>query len=274
MVLTIAHRGACSLAPENTLPAIKKAWELGADMVEIDVTTTLDGQLIVIHDDMLVRTTDIHKRFPGRMHDSCSTFTLKEIRSLDAGSWFVETDPFGTIAAGDIPRQELLAFAGITVPTLEEVLDFVNIRSWRVNIEIKKMVPPMEDYPIAEAVLDLIERMRIPADRVVISSFDHEYLRKVSAHRQDIEINALLGDQETGRQDWGSYEFHFYNADACLIDEQQLANAYEHGCLVNLYTVNDREDMLRFTGLKVRGLFTDYPQRLIQLQESADRQFK
>lgn len=272
MVLTIAHRGACSLAPENTLPSIKKAWELGADRVEIDVTTTLDGRLIVIHDDTLIRTTDIHKRFPDRMHGSCSAFTLKEIRCLDAGSWFVETDPFGTIAAGDIPRQDLLSFPGSSVPTLEEVLEFVKKHSWQVNIEIKKMVHPMEDYPITEAVLDLIDRMRIPADCVTISSFDHEYLRSVYNARPDIEINALIGDEETGHQDWGTYEFHYYNADACLIDEHQLAEASEHGCLVNLYTVNNQEDMLRFLKLKVRGLFTDYPQRLIRLQKAAERQ--
>ena len=73
MVLNIAHRGARSLAPENTLPAIRKAWEIGADVLEIDVAVTLDGRLILLHDNLLQRTTDVRRRFPGQgtktLHD-------------------------------------------------------------------------------------------------------------------------------------------------------------------------------------------------------------
>jgi glycerophosphoryl diester phosphodiesterase len=272
MVLTIAHRGAGSLAPENTLPAIKKAWEIGADVVEIDVTATLDGQLILLHDDVLVRTTDVCERFPERARNPSPTFTLKEIRSLNAGSWFYATDPFGSLAAGDISREELSSSTGIAIPTLEEVLHFVHERSWRINIEIKKIGPPLEDFPITDAVLDLIDRMRIPADCVIISSFDHGYIREIASKRPDIEINALIGDLGDGRQDWGTYEFKTYNADARYTDEEQITKAHEHGCLVNLYTVNDRNDMLRFIRAGVHGLFTDFPQLLIRLQNSTGRQ--
>ncbi len=266
MVLAIAHRGARSLAPENTLPAIKKAWELGADMVEIDVTATLDGHLVVLHDDLLVRTTDIRDRFPDRWRDPCSTFSLKEIQTLDAGSWFITRDPFGQIAAGKVSQTEILSFRGTPIPTLEEVLDFVDRQNWKINIEIKKMRPPLDNFPIAQAVLDLIGRMRIPVHRLVISSFDHKYIRHVQCSRSDIEINALIdgfGPETT-------YEFSIYNADASLTDEEQLAKAHDRGCQVNLYTVNDPKDMLRFIRAGAKGLFTDFPQTLVGLLKMPD----
>ncbi|HFD40915.1 MAG TPA: glycerophosphodiester phosphodiesterase, partial [Anaerolineae bacterium] len=93
VVVNIAHRGARSLAPENTLVAARKALAVGADLWETDVAVTADGELILFHDDSLVRTTDAERRFPDRAPWTFTTFSLAEIRSLDAGSWFVETDP-------------------------------------------------------------------------------------------------------------------------------------------------------------------------------------
>ncbi len=271
MVLAIAHRGARSLAPENTLPAIKKAWEVGADVVEIDVTVTRDGALVLLHDNTLVRTTDVNRCFPDRRQDPCCAFRLEEIRFLDAGSWFARDDPFGTITAGDVGRDELSSFQGIAVPTLDEVLEFVQDRLWRVNIEIKKTPPPMVDFPMAEAVLNLIEHKRIPAQCVIISSFEHEVLRTVRARRPDIEINALIGRSAAADQDWGGFEFSIYNADADATDEAQITKAHEHGCLVNLYTINNPNEMRRFIRAGVRGLFTDFPQILVDLLRTERR---
>ena len=265
MVLNIAHRGARSLAPENTLPAIKKAWQVGADVLEIDVAVTFDGELILLHDDLLQRTTDFRKRFPERARKPCTTFTLAEIRSLDAGSWFVATDPFGQIAAGNISPAEIQSFKGITIPTLEEALLFVREKSWRVNIEIKQVPAPMETFPITDAVLCLIEQLQIPADQVIISSFAHDYIREVRDKRPDIEINALIGFSSTGRQDWGNYEFSIYNADANYTNEEQIREAHKHGCQVNIYTVNRPAEMQRFIQAGVRGIFTDFPQILARL---------
>ena len=126
MVLNIAHRGARSLAPENTLAAARKALEIGADLWETDVSVTTDGQLILMHDDTLDRTTDAPIRFPGRSPWTVSAFTLAEIRDLDAGSWFVETDPFDQIAAGAVTPGEQAAYRGERVPTLRRALEVLN----------------------------------------------------------------------------------------------------------------------------------------------------
>ena len=86
--LNIAHRGARSLAPENTLAAARKGLEVGADMWELDIQMTADGELIVIHDNTLKRTSNVREVFPKRKPWLVHEFTLDEIRLLDFGSWW------------------------------------------------------------------------------------------------------------------------------------------------------------------------------------------
>src|SRR4051812_38782798 len=85
--LVIAHRGYCQFAPENTLPSFELAMAAGADLVELDYRTTLDGQLIVIHDSDLNRTTDARGRW-GLRGIKVATKTAADLQKLDAGSWF------------------------------------------------------------------------------------------------------------------------------------------------------------------------------------------
>src|SRR5258706_16241295 len=89
-LLCCGHRGAMGLAPENTLESFELAFDLGADMVELDVHLTRDRKLVVIHDDTADRTTDARARLPGR-RTFVSDLDLDELRALDAGRWFVES---------------------------------------------------------------------------------------------------------------------------------------------------------------------------------------
>ena len=91
--MNLAHRGARSIAPENTLVAGRKAFEAGADMWEFDVQLTADKKPIVVHDRTLTRTTNVEEVFPDRSCYKVDDFTLAEIKQLDAGSWFVREDP-------------------------------------------------------------------------------------------------------------------------------------------------------------------------------------
>src|SRR6056297_3325387 len=101
-MINIAHRGAGSIAPENTLIAARKAHALGADYWEFDVQLTGDHRLILMHDDTLERTTNVEEVFPNRTSYRVGNFTLEEIRTLDAGSWFVNDDPFGEVEKGNV----------------------------------------------------------------------------------------------------------------------------------------------------------------------------
>ncbi len=260
-LFNIAHRGARSLAPENTMAAIEKAWEIGAHGIEVDIRVTLDGALIVMHDQSLARTTDIRRRWPERLHDPVSSFRLAEVEQLDAGSWYIGSDPFAEIAAGNVSSYELARMERLRVPTLQEVLFFVKEKSWYINIELKEPLP-------ATALVQTIteaEAAGLSTRQFGVSSFNHHYLRELKSTRPDIEINALIGGSPSGPQDWGSFEFEIYNANAALTDEHQIARARARGCRVNLYTVNDPREMSRFLAAGVEKIITDYPQILKSL---------
>ncbi|MGI9538030.1 MAG: glycerophosphodiester phosphodiesterase [Desulfocapsaceae bacterium] len=261
----IAHRGARSLAPENTMTAIEKAWQVGAHGVEVDVSVSVDGELILFHDDLLTRTTDVDEKFPDRADQPITTFTLKELRSLDAGTWFIESDPLGEIANDNVSLSEQSAIRGIQIPLLEEVLLFVKTKNWYINLELKALPPPHHNFPVVERVLQLLERIEMPLTSLSISSFKFNYLRKIQSLNSDLEINALIGIPYSGKQDWGDYEFKIYNANSAYTDEEQIQEALARGCRVNLFTVNDPNEMIRFRKAGVGKLITDYPQILKDL---------
>ncbi|MGW2628495.1 glycerophosphodiester phosphodiesterase [Streptomyces chattanoogensis] len=134
--LVIAHRGASRYAPENTLAAVDAAYHRGFLWVENDVQRTKDGQLVVLHDTTLRRTTDVEKMFPGRAPWRVRDFTAAEIARLDAGSWFG-------------PR-----FAGERVPTLAAYLRRLDRNGQRLLLEIKSP----RSHPGIEA--DLVGELR------------------------------------------------------------------------------------------------------------------
>src|SRR6516165_9960808 len=110
--VVVAHRGDSFHAPENTLEAARLAWEAGAEAWELDVQLTRDGVPVVLHDESLLRTTDVATRFAGdprgRGGFRVSDFDLEEVRTLDAGSWFVD-DRGGTRSARDLGTLDRLA---------------------------------------------------------------------------------------------------------------------------------------------------------------------
>lgn len=147
--LIVAHRGASAMAPENTLAAFRAAVELGADAIELDVQRTADGQLIVMHDPTVDRTTD--GRGPLAAH------SLAALKALDAGGWFG-------------PQ-----FAGERLPTLQEAVNVIEEKAG-LFIEIKQ--GPVFDDSIETAVAAVIQDAGLTA-RCEISSFDHFTVRRM-----------------------------------------------------------------------------------------------
>ncbi|MGW6783382.1 glycerophosphodiester phosphodiesterase [Streptomyces sp. NPDC054987] len=171
-----AHRGASAYAPENTLAAVDLAMRLGFDWVENDVQRTKDGELVVIHDDTLARTTDVEQLFPDRKPWRVKDFTAAEIARLDAGGWFGEE------------------YAGASVPTLRQYLDRVQRNRQRLLLEIKKP----ELYPgIEEQTLKVLGEAgwldaRHLSQRLVVQSFSADSVRIVHGLRPDV-VTAFLG---------------------------------------------------------------------------------
>ena len=258
----IAHRGARSLAPENTMAAFHKAYQVGAHGVETDVSITKDGELILFHDETLSRTSNAAEVLPGQQKKGTHNFSYNELKQLDAGSWFVDSDPFNTIYEGMISAEEAESFRGLTIPRLEELLIFTKENDWFVNIEIKPLPLEISTFPVVEKVLRLIDTTGINLNNFSISSFNHHFIGEIASQKPDIEINALIGGKAWQPQEWGDYEYSIYNANIDKIDRYQLTRAWEHGCRVNLYTVNSFAQMKQYLAQGVEKIITDFPQYL------------
>ncbi|MDH4142622.1 MAG: glycerophosphodiester phosphodiesterase family protein [Chloroflexota bacterium] len=262
MVAIIAHRGARSLAPENTLVAARRAHAVGADLWETDVAVTADDRLILMHDDAMTRTTDVADRFPDRVPAPFSTYTLAEIRSLDAGSWFERDDPFGQIAAGAIERRDLSAYIGEQVPTLREAFELTLELDWFLNLELKAQPRPKDGFDVVGAVLALADEVGIGPDHVLFSSARHAWLKTLKHRRPDFQVQAILGLFPEDPIDFSDPFFDTFNPRITRVSIDQIAEQLGRGIRLNPYPVNDDATISRLVEIGITGLITDFPQRV------------
>jgi glycerophosphoryl diester phosphodiesterase len=246
--LVIGHRGASAQAPENTLAAIDRAAELGISWVENDVQRTRDGELVVIHDDSLQRTTDVKKVFPGRAPWKVKDFTASEIARLDAGSWFG-------------PR-----FTGTRVPTLKQYMRRVEHNRQKLVLEIKNP----ELYPgIEQQILKLLgnegwlDRPHLTG-RLIVQSFSADSLRIVHDLKPAV-TTAFLGTP--GVADLPGYAAFTdgINPSYGTISRGYVSAAHSvagpHGRPLGVFawTVDDADSARRVAGYGVDGIITDKP---------------
>lgn len=135
--LIVAHRGAAHLAPENTIIAGQVAVDLGVDAWEIDIQLSRDGIPFLLHDTTLKRTTNVSVQFPGRESEPASNFTWAELQQLDAGSWFVERDPYRAIEKGLVSAAQLQLYRNAKIPSLEEAVNFTRDHGLYLDADFK-----------------------------------------------------------------------------------------------------------------------------------------
>ncbi|WP_022867442.1 glycerophosphoryl diester phosphodiesterase [Schaalia vaccimaxillae] len=233
-----AHRGASSLAPENTIAAFAKAAEVGASWFEFDVDIIRDGSLIVMHDDRLDRTTN------GK--GGYYNLTFSDIRRLDAGKWFSNTYTFERI------------------PEVATVIEFANAANMGMNLEIK---PCRAGTQLREK---LIENLNVAVgkvedfSRLLVSSFDHELLADFHRVRPEIELGWLFEREGQPGPTWqegaarlGCKAIH---PDVEGVTEAEVASMLDAGFEVNVWTVNDVDQAAELAKWGVTGIFTDRPQ--------------
>ena len=266
--LIIAHRGARSIAPENTLLAAQQAFDIGADLWELDVAMTSDVEIVVIHDDTLERTSNVEQVFPERKPWKIEAFTLKELRQLDFGSWFIQKDPFKQIASGGVSKDQQMKFINLPIPTLREALHFTKDHHWRVNIEIKDLLGKPGDREIAEKVVALVDELEMP-DSVIISSFNHSYIQRVKIADPRIVTAALVNNPDPDPVALLSrLNAQAYNPDIKTLDFNQIPLVTKTGKAVYIWTVNDETTMRKLIDAGVSGIFTDFPQVLKKVLET------
>jgi len=149
----IAHRGASMLAPENTLAAAELASNYDAFGFETDIRISLDGEPFLMHDDTLARTTNIAEVFPERVDELASNFTMEELKTLNAGLWFIQQDPFGTIRDGKVSQSQLGINQGQSIPTLTEALELVGDEGLVVLFDLRYPAP---DHPFFDEVFSIV----------------------------------------------------------------------------------------------------------------------
>jgi glycerophosphoryl diester phosphodiesterase len=237
-VVCYAHRGARGHAPENTLLAFALAFDLGADAIECDVQRSRDGQLVIIHDGMVGRTTGGSGLIAAQ--------TLTELHALDAGRRW------------GIPQR---------IPTLDETLALVRARGGGINLEIKgeSIEQSVETAHAVEPALRALD-----ADfraHVLASSFVHPAIRLLKERLPWLRVGALYGGTDGKRRDMltpaleiGAEAIH---PGVGLVSRELIAAAHAAGLRVNVWTANRWAVIRRLLEWEVDGIFSDYPERVV-----------
>lgn len=265
-----AHRGARSIAPENTILAMRRAKECGAHCWETDVRLSRDGELVIFHDPTLERTTDIasRKKFRSRKPWKTDHFTAVELKELDAGSWFLTDDPFGTVASGEVTAEERAAIRGQKIPLLKEVLEFNRIHHFPVNLEIKSLDTLPGDVAIVDRVMSMLQQTAT-TDLVLLSSFRHDYLLRARALHPTIALAVLAERQHPANlcSYLDKLSATAYHPEKALCTPGLITELQQAGFRINSWTVNDIAMAKEMLQAKM-GVITDWPQRITSILDN------
>jgi glycerophosphoryl diester phosphodiesterase len=232
-IRVIAHRGAAGEAPENTLSAFKLGLEQGCDAIELDVHLSKDGELIVIHDATVNRTTNLQ----GAVNE----MTVAELKKADAGSWFHER------------------YAGERIPLLDEVFELVPPEVM-INVEIKGSYGRRLE-PALAALMRKADRVH----NVVVSSFDFKSLQTLKLFEPEAKLGLLYDLSVARHADMAklvSSPVYSLHPNFKRLDKADVEDAVASGLQLYAYTINDEAKMRQAIAYGVSGIITDYPARL------------
>lgn len=233
MTKVIAHRGFSGEYPENTLLAFRKAIEAGCDGIELDVQLSGDGEIMIMHDERLDRTTD----GSGLLREH----TLEQLRSVNAAARW----------EGRFPQEP--------VPTLRDYFELVKDSAVLTNIELKNSVFWYEG--MEEKVVALIRKYRLE-DRILFSSFNHESIALCRSLAPEIPraflYDCRLIDSAAYAKSNGVQYLHpaYHNVDA-----EAVRRIHDEGIGLNVWTVNGAEEMEYFARCGVDGIITNFPDK-------------
>lgn len=248
---TFGHRGASGTLPENTMPAFEAALELGADALELDVHRSTDGEIVVIHDPTLDRTTD----GTGPVRER----TLEELRGFDAGYRF----------SPDGGRTFPFRGEGFSIPTLREVLE--TFPDTPLILEIKQVEPPLE-----EDLARLLQQTGAE-ERVLVFSLSQDPIDRYRRVRPEQPTGFGPAEVEEFLHRLGSGTLDAFASEAVafavpvewegtpIVGPEFVDAAHRTGREVYVWTVNDTREMHALLDLGVDGLISDHPERLVRV---------
>ncbi|BBI34218.1 glycerophosphodiester phosphodiesterase [Cohnella abietis] len=242
-IATVAHRGASGYAPESTLASYQLAVRMNADYIEMDLQLTADGEIVVMHDETVNRTTD------GR--GKVMNLTLAEIKVLDAGSWFNKKHPM-------YAREE---YVYEKVPTLREVFEALG-KNTSYMLEVKS---PEDNPGLEEKMWALVEQFDL-VDHIAVQSFSKDSLKKIREWDKDVPLFQLMWYSRPAHISEASLkEISTYangiGANFLRINENYVHKVKNAGLLMYPYTVNYQINMSKALEWGADGVHTDYPDR-------------
>jgi len=239
----IAHRGFSGKYPENTMLAFKKAYEAGADGIELDVHLTSDGEVIICHDEEIDRTSDGH----GYIKD----LTLKEIKNHRF--------------LNGMDKVEFESEEDIKAPTLNEFMEWFRDTGMIVNIELKNNI---FRYPgIVEKVLGICKEYGV-SERVIISSFNHHAIKDVKAADETIRCGFLTASSILEPGNYTRYHgAECYHPLFISLAPEDFKNLKDNGIEINTWTVNEEEHMEPLMKIGTDGIITNFPDKAIELNK-------
>lgn len=253
-ILVWAHRGASGAAPENTLAAFQKAADLGADGVELDIQLTKDGEIVVIHDEIVDRTTN----GKGWVKD----YTFEDLRKLDASYQNIQQD-------GAVIRQarKFEEYHDLQIPTMREVFELLKPTGLTINIELKTGII---FYPgLEEKILKLTKEMGME-DRVIYSSFNHSTIAKIHELNPEAKTGFLYADGTIDMPEYG--KAHGVTALHPALYNVQYPQFMEKckaaGLKVNVWTINRPEYVEMAKAAHVDAVITNYPDMAREVLEA------
>ncbi|MFS1905599.1 glycerophosphodiester phosphodiesterase family protein [Vibrio lentus] len=229
------HRGAASLAPENTLVSIEQAAKAGASWVEIDTQLSADGIPMVFHD----RTVDRCTNGTGNIAD----LDLTSLKALDAGSWFGSE------------------FIGTSIPTLSEALDKCLELDLTLNLELKiyndKAIKPLVDQVIA-----LIKQKNFPSEKLLISSFKKDALSQCQELMPEVRRGFICEVwNDFSLESLKSLDLYSIHIDHRVLDEKTAKAIKGSGAVLKIWTLNDPQLASKYLNLGVDNIITDVPNK-------------
>ena len=233
-----AHRGYCGLYPENTMIAFNKAHEAKSDGIELDVQLTKDGEVVIIHDEKVDRTTD-------KTGLVCQ-YTYAELHTLNAAVHFPLITPFAPI------------------PTFKEYCQWVKTTDLITNIELKTGIIY---YPeLEQKVIEILKEHKL-FDKVIISSFNP--LSLVITQRINPNLPLALLVEEHGLVNAGylckQFGFSYYHPNSKEMTKEGVEECNKHGIEVNIWTANTKEELTHCSSIGAVGIFTNYPKEMREI---------
>lgn len=237
-----AHRGYSGLFPENTMLAYREAEKTGCEAIELDCHLTKDGEVVVVHDETLERTTD-KAGIVGHM-------TVTQLRETNAASHYEGRYPFQPI------------------PTFDEYCEWVVGTDMFTNVEIKTDIVP---YPhLEEKIWSIVERHGLQ-DRMLFSSFNHLSLVKLKEITPQAQLGALVWEKAGARAFLADYckeqGFFAWHPAVSMVTRENVEECHSVGIEVNVWTVNDFTTFARLYEAGCDGIFTDYPEAALVWRE-------